>query len=317
MAKEKLNKQDINEIKKDIIDDVTKEITNNVSKKVTNNIIKKIKEESSKELKDSFVFEVKNEVKNQIIKEEKKLLRHRSRKIIRRDIVIIFLIGVIAFMGYLMYKDDYVVLIKDKTAEKKIINKESSSKKENEVKDLAWYKNHYSYLIDNMHLDLSSDNINKYYLYNKDYQVDEINNSIKLSLAYNLLDNKDNKIKVNDLKKAYNKLFNDEYTDTSFKIKCRVYKLNKDYYEAKDNECLDINDYQLKEEITNIYEENDNIIIETIVGLSGNNKLYNYHDLENSVSDKFDNLKEYQSRLNSYKYTFNKNKQFISIKKES
>lgn len=308
-----MSKKEIEDIKKQIIEEVTKDIESKVARKVTDNVVKTIKEKSTDELKDSFVFEVKNEVKGQIIKEEKKLLRHRTGKIIRRDIIILILIGIICFMGYLLYKDDYVVVVKERNNKSKVT---SVSKKE-ETKDLNWYKKHYSYLIDNMHLQLSSDNINKYYLYQDNYSVNNINDSIKLSLAYNLLANTKEKIKRNDLKKAYKKLFSDDYHDVSFQIECKVYKLKKDYYEASGDECLDISNYQLEEEITNIYEQDDNIIIETVMGVSKDNKLYNYHDLSKSISDSYDNIIEYTDSLNTYKYVFNKQKQFISIEKES
>ncbi len=311
MAKEKISKKDIDDIKNKIVESITKDIENKVSKKVIDSAVKTIKEKSSTELKDNFVFEVKNEVKNQIIKEEKRLLRHRTGKIIRRDIVILILLGIIGFMGYLMYKDDYVLIVKDKT-----VSSEIKEEKDESVKDLSWYKKHYSYLIDNMHLNLPCDNMNKYYLYNKDLKADEINDSIKLSLAYNLLED-NNKIAKKDLENAYRKLFNDSYNDASFQVDCKVYKLKNDFYEAKNSECLDISDYQLREEITNIYEENDNIIIETVMGVTSNNKLYNYHNLESSVSDIFDSIIDYKESLNSYKYTFNNSKQFISIEKES
>ena len=313
MAKQSIGKKEIGDIKKQIIEDVTKDIESKVAKKVTNNIVKKKKKKSTEELKDNFVFEVKNEVKEQIIKEEKKLLRHRTGKIIRRDIVILILIAIIGFMGYLLYKDDYVVVVKERNNQSKITG---VSKKE-ETKDLNWYKKHYSYLIDNMHLKLSSDNMNKYYLYQDNYDVNNINDSIKLSLAYNLLDNTKEKIKKSDLKKAYNQLFNDDYHDASFQIDCKVYKLKKDYYEESGDECLDISNYQLEEEITNIYEQDNNIVIETVMGVSKDNKLYNYHDLSKSITDSYDNIIEYTDDLNTYKYMFNKQKQFISIEKES
>ena len=72
-----------------------------------------------------------------------------------------------------------------------------------------------------------------------------------------------------------------------------------------------------------MYEENDKIIIETVMGVYDiNNKyLFNYTNLYLSLTNDFDDSKsvlDYEDKLNNYRYTFNKNGEnyyFESIEK--
>lgn len=312
----KISKKEKEEIKKDITREVTSDIEKKVEKKVVDNVVNTIKTEAQEQLKDNFVNEVKVEVKEQIIKEEKRLLRHRKWKIVRRDIFILLLCAIIVYMGYLLYKGLDIDISTKRNNESNIIE----TKKE-EVKDTDWYIKNYGYLLDNTHLKLPGENINKYYLYNSTIDENNINPSIKLIMAYNLL--KKDKIKEekntyvisnDDMKHAYNKLFDSEYKESNFIIDCMTYVYSNNKYIATKNECTNINNYEIQEEITNMYEENDYIYIETVMGVSNDNKLYNYSNLYNPITENFNNnLLEYKGSLNSYKYTFRKSGDYYKI----
>ncbi len=318
----KINKKEKEEIKKEITNEITNDIQKKVEKKVVDSVVNTIKNEAQEQLKDDFVDEVKTEVKGQIIKEEKRLLRHRKWKIIRRDIFIIILCCIIGYLGYLLYKGiDIDISTKNNKVSKSVETKEAEV-----VKDTNWYIENYGYLLDNMHLKLPGENINKYYLYNNTMDENNINSSIKLIMAYNILksekikdENNTYVISNDDMKHAYNKLFDSEYKESNFSIDCMTYVFNNNKYVALKNECSNINNYEIKEEITNMYEENDYIFIETVMGVTNGSKLYNYTNLYNPITETLDNnLLDYRGSLNSYKYTFRKSGdyyKFIKIEK--
>lgn len=327
MAKEIMTKKEKVEFKDNLKKELTEEILDDIKKKsetkiinqVKNDVIKTIKEESINELKDTFVNEVKLDVKEKISKEEKKLLRNKRWKIIRRDIFILFLIFVIGYLCYYIYKNN------DKDV---VVKKESNVKTEEVVKDKDWYIENYGYLISYTHLNLSSDNLNKFYLYNQNYNVENINDSIKLTMAYNLIDKADIKLEDgkyiidnNILKEAYNKLFNTTYKTTSFNIGCMTYNYKNKKYVAYETECTNINNYELVEDIINMYEEDNELVIETIMGVFSGSNLYNYTNLYSPINtsyNKDNSLSDFKGSLSSYKYTFEKEKdnyKFISIEK--
>lgn len=318
-------KKEQDKLVKEIIPEVIEEVKEQVEKKavndITKDVVKKIKKDSLETLKEEVVEDVKQDVRESIQKEEKKLLRQRNFKIIRRDIVILILIGIIISLCYLIYKevDIGVKEIKEETKVEDVVQEE--------IKDLNWYKEKYSYLLELTHLDLSSDNVNKFYLYNDNYSAENINDSIKLTMAYNLIDNKkieekDNKLVISnsDMKAAYKKIFDTEYKQSTFNIGCMTYSFNKNNYEAYKSDCNNINNFEIVEEINNIYEENDCLFITTVMGVINNNNLYNYKDLYNPIARNFNNnINDYKGNLNSFKYKFKKSKdnyKFVSIEKQ-
>ena len=83
---------------------------------------------------------------------------------------------------------------------------------------------------------------------------------------------------------------------------------------AKKNYELWINNYELKEEIVDMYEENGLIIIETVMGVLEGNNLYNYTNLYSPIKENISgNILEYRDSLNSYKYTFKQNDKYYKF----
>ncbi len=94
-------------------------------------------------------------------------------------------------------------------------------------------------------------------------------------------------------------------------------------YTAYKFNCDSTNSLQIKEEIKDMYEDNGKIIIETVMGVfdKEHKYLFNYSNLYLSLANDFDESKsvlDYEDKLNTYKYIFNKNNDsyyFESIEK--
>lgn len=316
------------EIKKEIINDVKKEL-NSVKKSLKDDIIKEIRFEANTvvkdDIKEQLIIDVNNEIKDNIRKEQKIIIRHKNVKLFKKNIFILILLAIVIYFGYCLWDVRYFDFMKDKNSTVTTVknsNKSESEEPEEEVivKDKTWYIENYGYLLDNTKLDLSYDNSNIYYLYTGTYNVSSIKDTVKLNLAYKFVENKNETdysytISEEDMKNAYFKVFGttDNYNPTSFTVGCiQFYYNNYDKtYSAYKFTCDTTNPLHIKEEIKDMYEENDKIIIETVMGVynESNKYLFNYANLYSSVVSDFDDTKsvlDYESSLNTYKYTFNK-----------
>lgn len=295
-------------------------------------LVTEIKKEVLDTLDEEISKRVEFETKNKLDKMEKRIYKFKNAKIIRKDIVILLLLALIVFETKILYDND-LLLNKKKVSNKDIVEKENKIDKENikdkeEIKkDSKWYIDNYSYLLDNIKTNLEDN----YYLYKDNYTEDTIDNTVKLNMAYQLL-SKD-KINVNnsvitvnenDLKDAYKKIFGslDKYSAENFNNDCIqfIYNENSKTYLAIDTKCQNKTTEKI-EKIKDIYEENNNIIIETIIGIhdKDNNNLINING--DIITDNYSNdIEEYET--DSYKYIFkkeNKNyyfKEILKLEKE-
>lgn len=269
-------------------------------------IVSEIKEEVMSNLEEEILEIIENETRDKLDSMERRIYKFKNRTIRKRNTVILILIVIVGFETKLLLNDfsirDYLELSNNSNT-----NEEVSGV----IKDLDWYKDNYGYLFDNINTNLDSDNFN--YLYKDNYRVSDIDNKVKLNMAYSLLDSKDinnsnSVISVSNdsLRNSYNKIFNDNgYKEDNFSYGCIsfIYNKSNDSYMAIDVEC--VNSKSIKEEIINIYEEDNNIVIETIAGIydSSNNSLSNIDG--NIVSDDYNGkLDSYRDKLDKYKYTF-------------
>lgn len=317
-------------IRDEIINDVKKELSD-AKKNIKDDIIKEIRFEANTvvkdDIKEQLVIDVKNEIKDNIRKEQRLIIRHKNFKLFKKNILILLLLGVAGYFGYCLWDIRYFDFMKDKNTkivvEKSETIEELSEPEEPEeeiiIKDKNWYISNYGYLLDNMKLNLSMDNYNIYYLYTGDYNITTMKDTIKLNLAYKFVDNKNETdysytITEDDMKNAYVKVFGtlDNYNPSSFTVGCMQFYYNgyDQIYTAYKFECEDYNQLHIKEEIKDMYEENDKIIIETVMGVYSDSKyLFKYDNLYNAVVVDFDDSKsvmEYEDKLNTYKYTFKK-----------
>jgi len=183
------------EIKKEIISDVKEEL-NKEKKHLKDEIIKEIRFEATTvvkdDIKEQLIIDVNNEIKENIRKQQKIVIRSKNFKLFKKNVLILLLIGLIVYFGYCLWDIRYFSFMKDKSVDNE--NKENveinEEKEEEIIKDKEWYITNYGYLLDSMKLDLSYDNANIYYLYTGNFDQTNIKDTIKLNLAYQYVDNK-------------------------------------------------------------------------------------------------------------------------------
>lgn len=283
-------------------------------------IVKEIKKQILDELDIEVSKKIEYETKNKLDKMEKRIYKYKNSSIIKRNIIIIILLLVIIVETKILYDNDLLIIQNKKQDEVnnklEVDNKDPENKEKDsneEKKDSKWYIENYSYLLDNIKTNLSNED--KYYLYKQNYNEETIKNTVRLNMAYQILSDKEKNtensvinIKETDLQNAYKKIFGslDKYTAENFNNDCVQFIYNQalKVYMAIDVSC-NKNTYEKLENIKNIYEEENKIIIETIVGIHNkeNNSLNNI-EIETITDNYSGNLDEYEERLNKYKYIF-------------
>ena len=286
----------------------------------------KINKKQIEEIKNNLYDEVKNmieiESKKTLDNMGKKFIKYKNSSIRKRNFIIIILFLLAIFEGYVIFNNNYIIKLKYDNVE---LEKEETAKedkveetnKETEiVKDDNWYKENYSYLLDNIKLS------NVYYLYEKNYKESDIKDNVRLDMAYSILkdvsnDNNVITISEEDIKDSYKKIFGstDNYKATNFNNNCISFIYNEDSknYMAINTTCENI--VKKEEVITKIYEENNKIIIETKVGFYDSKNLTDVD--KNIIKENFDekNIDKYLDKLSSYKYTFKDNNGIYSFYK--
>lgn len=274
-----------------------------------------IVEEIKRDIKGSLYDEISNtieyESKKTLEKMEKKIYKYKNKSIFKRNIIILIFLVIIIFETKILYDNNLLFGLnkKEETKEQKeelLNNKEIDIKEE---KDLDWYIDNYSYLLDNIKTNLNEED--QFYLYEKDYNVESIKNSVKLNIAYQLLDgkikNENGIIEIDEeyLKKSFEKVFSkDSYKSENFNNSCIQFIYNKELkkYLAIDTEC-DKNEFEIFRNIKNIYEEDNKIIIEVNVGLVDEEEKTL---ITINKKNKYDYSKENIEKLYVYEFVFKK-----------
>ena len=313
-AKKEIKKIDIDKDK--IMQEIKNDLTIKLKGQVTKELIDDIKKDVSVLVKEDVKNELTKELNREMKKENRRVLRGKRGKIFRRDIIIIILLAIIGYLVYYMYNHNYVSFNISSNMNNNVINND---------KKIVSNKEDYSDLLNLVNVKLPIDNINSLYLYNNNYKEKDINDSIKLTMAFNSI-NKDEFTKE-ELIGAYINIFgsSDNYKDTSFDYECKHFKYDSttDSYVLTSNECNIESSKEIVENIINTEKNSDKITITTIVGIYDNmdKSLYNYKNIyepvASNVGSNFD-IKKYQNKLNSYKYTFkvkNDKYYFYSIEK--
>lgn len=315
-VKKEIKKIDVN--KEEVLKDIKTELTTKIKTQITKELIDEMKTDISAIVKEEVRNDLKREIDSEIKKNSRRNIRGKRGKILRRDIVIIILLVIIAYLVYFMYNHNYVSFS---------INSNMNNVALTNDKKVVNTNNDYSYLLDNVNVKLPFENSNSLYLYLKDYNESNINDSIKLTMAYNYI-NKDD-FSVDEVHDAYVRLFNTDksFKNTSFDYECKKFKYDDvtNTYELVSNECINTSSKEILERIINTSVKNDKVIITTVVGVydNSNNSLYNYKNIYDPIAVDLNNnfnITDYQNKLNTYKYTFVKvddNYYFDNIKKVS
>ena len=274
-------------------------------------IVKEITKEIKESLDEEIIKKVDYESKNKLDKMERRIYRQKNLSLIRRDIIILLFLGLIVYETKILYDNGLLFELNKKESKeevKEVVEKKEETKEEDK-KDLNWYIERYGDLLNNVDTNLAGDD--KYYLYSGNYKENDIKNSVRLNMAYQLLDIKSNdgiyKISESDLKEAYKKIFGtiDNYKAENFNNDCIsfIYNKSSESYMAIDTECEKDNT-EIIRSIKNIYEDSDRIVIEVNVGVldKENNTIGNIDSVE-VMDNSTDNI----SKLDTYKFTFKDN----------
>lgn len=307
------DKKTLDKYRKDFIDDFNKNYRDDLVKDLANDVKDSFTEDYKDNLKNELTEEVKDDVKSRIAQEEKKLGRAKSFKIFRFSIYIILLLVVIGYVFYRLYKTDNIDIInynyKVSTTTQVIPIITSETTTTTQVKDLNYYISTYGYLLNNLH-------VTDYELLKGNTNISDVSMSDKLAMAYKSLNQSDIvrdgeiiTVYESSLRNAYIALFGtNDYSATSFTVDNNnfVYSARNGYYMAISNN--ESNEYVVNQ-ITNVSEDNNNIIIEALTGVVINNNLYSVNDLNNILGTYTSdiNLSNYANSLTKVKYTFTNN----------
>ena len=310
-----MSKKDENKLKEEILNEVKQKVTNEVNKEIKKSIIDNV-QEYKEELKNEINNEIANEVMNVVKREEKRILRSKNFTLFKKNIVILILLAIICYFGYCLYDVKYFAFMKNDCEQ---VNSyvDNNTEKEEVIKDKDWYVKNYGYLLDDIRVNLNTELVSSYYLYSKNFNVDEIKTSYLLNMAYKKLDSKDIKtnsknvtVKSSALKSAYQELFGNEdnFENKNFTYECLnfIYNEDKDNYVADNNKCSESNK-EILEVITDIYENNNQLYIETIATIYDKREgsYYTFDDLyEPVVTDVTEKNIETTDNLNKYQYIF-------------
>ena len=297
----------------------------------------KVMREIKKEVKDCLLDELDKKIDGlvqvKIDKFEKKINKQKQRALLKKNIIIVILLGLVIFEGKILYDNGLLNNSNYKsssdTSYENKINKDSNEvvgEKEN-TKDEKWFIEEYSYLLDNIKTNLVGDDFT--YLYNDSYTAKDIDNMIRLNMAYQLLDkedisNKDGFLTVDAsiLEESYKKIFgndldfkNEDFTDNCIHF---IYNDSLNKYLAVNLECA-VNTKEVLQEVISVEEKEDKIIVTTILGIH-NTKEKTISNLDNSFTKKYkDDITEYEEELDKFKYEFVKDDDtyyFSSVTKE-
>ena len=305
-VKKEIKKIDIN--KEEILKDIKAELTTKIKTQISKELIDDIKNDVGAIVKEEVRSDLKREMDKEIKLNSKRTIRGKRGKIFRRDIIIIILLAIIGYLLYFMYNHNYVSFS---------INSNMNNVTLTNDKKIVKIEDDYSYLLDYVNVKLPFDNSNSLYLYLKDYNESNINDSIKLTMAYNYI-NKD-EFSVDEIKDAYIKLFGKDknFKNISFDYECKKFKYDdiNNIYTLVNNECINTSSKEIMERLINTSKKNNKIVITTVVGVydSKDKSLYNYKNVYDPIAVNINNnfnIKDYQNKLSTYKYTFIKNNDY-------
>ena len=272
-----------------------------------------------KELKEFIDTQLKKDLIQEVEKANKKVIKEKNKKILQKNILIILLLAVIALAGYQLYELDYFArfFVKDYKPTEKVEEKKTETKdepvEEKAEPTLDELKEKYEELLDPIVISTNSK-------YIEDYYNGNLTDELKLYLAFNQMDidaleveDDYNVISKEELKRAYQKLFNDSFETSNFD-----YNGNKVRYINRLNTFMtdSIIEKELQDitrEIIEIKEEKDEVVITTVEGHIKEGRLYNVVSNEEIDYDG-EGLSNYKDQLNTLEYTFEEEK-LIAIKR--
>ena len=298
-----LTKKEKENIRKGVLEEINDEVRSSLCENVLNDVNERINEEYKENLKETISSEIINDIKENIKEDEKKMSRRKNFKIVRLYIYILLLMAGSIFLIYKLYVTGNLDVVKDIK-----ISTTTTTTTTALVKDLKWYMNKYGNILDNIKIDNVS-------LLKGNFDISKIDVKDKLSIAYNNLSSdsitKDGMIysvKEEDLKNSYVAIFGSEdgYESSSFQVDGVVFAYsvsNASYMAVANKENASEN---ILMEITNIKEEDGELVVDCITALVKESKLYNINNLDVALKDynSGESLKTSENSLSKNRFTF-------------
>lgn len=304
-----------------------------MAKKKDESSVMKLKEVKSVDLDntevDIDISEIKNDLteymKNKIDKEvsiavdksSKRLIRYKNSIILRKNIIIIVLLIICAFLGYNLYKisNINIDITTDTKVKKEVLKEKKVAKEEKEVNDeFENNKKEYGHLIDDIFINDESP-------YIKDFYKGNLSDEVKLYLSLNSIDeekviSEDGTVYLeeDDLKKSYDNFFTSDFSPKSFEYNgLKFHFLSSKSLFVADGEFEKVKK-DVNKEIIDI-NASKNIVITTVEGVIKDDKLYNIISGEEVKNYKSDSLAKYENKLTKVVYYFLKSDDVYKIDK--
>ncbi|MBR2708557.1 MAG: hypothetical protein IKE90_03910 [Bacilli bacterium] len=266
--------------------------------------------EIKNDLTDYMKSKIDTEVEKAVDKSTKKLIRYKNSIILKKNITIIILIIICAFLSYNLYKISNINInvsttkkSTQKLEQKKTVKTEE--KEETKEKELENKKKEYKHLIDDIYINDDS-------TYIKDFYEGNLTDEIKLYLAMNNINedkvvSEDDSIYIeeDDIKESYDNFFNTDFTPKSFEYNnLKFHYLSSKSMFISNGKFEKVKNNILKE-IIDINEDKE-LIITTVEGILKDDKLYNIVNQKEIKNYKNDSLEKYKDDLTIIHYYFEK-----------
>ncbi len=283
-------------------------------------------ENCQKELQESLQKSIREDFRLIAEKQIAKANRRRRWSNFFHDLVIIILVAVAVYFGYCLYDVQYFPFMKTQCTDgatdcqADLITTPNIDQTAGPVKDSTWYLANYSYLFENLRLNLSGDNISAYYLYNDDRRAAEIAPKYLLAMAYSRTNLALNSglptitVAGDAMRTAFTDTFGslDYYEPVDFDYSCWhfQYTKNDDAFVAANTPCNESSQREIIEQVDKIYEEGEAIYVITHAAVYDRvqRELYNLNNLFQPIAVDVEKqeLEQYQAKLNRYQYQFKK-----------
>lgn len=262
------------------------------------------------DLTDYMKSKIDTEVEKAVEKSTKKLVRYKNSIILKKNITIIILLIICAFLSYNLYKISNINInvsttkksVQKAETKEQVKKEEKEESKENELENK---KKEYKHLIDDIY-------INEDCEYIKDFYEGNLTDEIKLYLAMNNINeekivSEDDSIYIEekDIKESYDNFFNSSFTPKSFEYN----NLKLHYLSSKSmfisNGKFEKVKSNITKEIIDI-DESEDLVITTVEGIIKDDKLYNIVNEKEVKEYKKDDIEKYKDELTTLHYHFEK-----------
>ena len=269
------------------------------------------------ELDDYIDIQIRKKVEEELEKTNKRIWREKNRKLFFKNVVIIILVLVIAYLLFILYKGRYF----DKYLGNEPVNTNEVTNNTNNTNTDVVVKKEPTLdeLIDTYGVLLKSVVINEKSQYLEDFYKGKVSSSLKNYIALNSMDLSSltteedyNIIDEKALKETYEKIINGTFENESFDYDGVSIKYFSNFNSYLSEKKLEKNTTSINREIMEIKVDNKKVTITTVEGLIKEGKLYNILTNEEVEGYNADRLSKFKDKLNVVKYVFDDGK-FTSL----